>query len=161
MKIIWNRDANLLVADGKNFYVTNVVRNELNKWRKLHTPSEVVKAVVNGTWGPPYMPRQFPFGTWKILAVEETSSPEFAPIKIRTDAHQIVHVWALDKNGGYDHETGVTVNDSGYHLHWSKGSHTTLGCGRVGKEDDSTVRELAAIIKTALNKKEEIILEVV
>lgn len=107
------------------------------------------------------MPRQFPLGTWRITEIEETNIPEFAPIKIKTDAHQIVHVWALDKQGGYDHETGVTVNDSGYHLHWCEGSHTTLGCGRVGKEDDREVIEFAAIIKPALDRKEEIILEVV
>lgn len=161
MKLIWNRTENDLAAGEAHFVVTNIVRNELNGRRKLHDPRQVVNAVVNGQWGPPYMPRQFPIGTWKITAVEDTNDPEFAPIKIRTNASQPVTVWALDKDGGYDHPTDKTVMDSGYHLHYASSSSTTLGCGRVGTNSPDQVRKLAGILRNAIARGESLELEVI
>lgn len=163
MRLSWIRDSGELTADGRRFVVTNRVRNEIDPLaiRRLHDPGEVRRAVVDGQWGPPYMPRRFPLGTWRILAVEDTSAQEFTPIKIRTDAHQPVHVWALDADGGYDHETPEIIEDSGYHLHWARDSRSTLGCGRVGTDTAEQVRELARIIRTAMARGERVELEVV
>lgn len=161
MTLKWNRTKNDLSVGEVHFTVTNEVRNDLNKRRALHDPRQVVNAVVNGRWGPPYMPQQFPTGTWKITAVEDTTDPEFAPIKIRTDAKQPVFVWALDDKGGYDHPTDTTVMDSGYHLHYSEGSRTTLGCGRVGTNSPEQVRKLASIIREAFKRGESVEIEVV
>lgn len=161
MRLIWNRTENDLAAGEAHFVVTNIVRNELNGRRKLHDPRQVVNAVVNGKWGPPYMPRQFPLGVWRIVAVEDTKDVEFAPIKIRTDAKQPVFVWALDKDGGYDHATDKTVMDSGYHLHYAAGSSTTLGCGRVGTNSPDQVLKLAGILRNAIARGESLELEVI
>ena len=159
MIVTWRRDDEVLEIDGEKFVVTNKVRNELNKLRKLHDPKEVVRAIVNGQYGSSYMPRQFPRGIWNITEIEYTKVRDFAPIKIKTDAHQKVQTWALDKLGGYDHPLDIFVDDSGYYLHWAQFSRTTLGCGRV--ETENEVRRLAELIKPALDRKESVILEVV
>lgn len=163
MVLVWRRDDNILTVGGKQFMVTNRVRNEIDPdaVRKLHDPNEVRKSVVKGQWGPAYMPRKFPRGTWNILEIEETHVPDFAPIKIKTDAHQLVHAWALDNKGGYDHELPDLIDDSGYHLHWCQGSRSTLGCGRVGLDTDEQVRELAQIIKGAWLLKDIVQLQVI
>ena len=151
MKLLWDRDKAILTVGEAEFLVTNRVRNEIDPVavRRLHDPSEVRRAVVNGQWGPPYMPRKFPKGTWRVLEVVDIADPtsDFWPIKIKTDAHQPVQVWALDAAGGYDHPIDKWVDDSGYHLHWCKGSISTLGCGRVGKDDDSQIQYLAIKVR--------------
>jgi hypothetical protein len=150
MTIIYKRDENDLEANSQHFTVTNEVRNEIDpnpiNRRRLHDFSEVVKSVVNGQWGKPYMPRKFPKGTWTITAIVPTTEAVFAPVKIETDAHQMVETWALDANGGYDHADGGHVEDSGYYLHWSEGSRTTHGCGRVGTDTDIQIRALANVV---------------
>ena len=160
VRLVWRRDDGILELDDEKFVVTNRVRNEINKLRKLHSQKEVVRAIIGGMWGPPYMPRQFPKGEWNIVGIEYTKNPEFAPIKIKTDAWQNVQVWALDSNGGYDHVIpDKFVEDSGYHLHWAQFSRTTLGCGRV--ETENEVRRLAELIEPVLKHGEKVILEVV
>ncbi len=163
MKIIWIRDENRLETGGIVFTVTNNVRNEIDPLnvRRLHDPAEVRRAVVNGQWADPYMPRKFPKGTWKITAVEDTEDPEFAPVKIRTNAHQMVMTWLLDVAGGYSKPSGKQVNDSGYHLHWSRNSRTTLGCGRVGTDSPKQVLKLAKMIRSAMSGGETVTLEVI
>ena len=160
MKIVWERDAGKAVCESVNFTITCRVRNELNNRRALHKPKDVVRAIVNGQWGPPYMPRMFPKGTWEITGVEWTKDKDFAPAKIETNAHQLVEAWALDSVGGYDHATGERVDDSGYHLHWAEFSKTTLGCGRVGKDTDEEVRLLASAIEDELQAGNRVYLEV-
>lgn len=163
MKIVWNRDENRLETGGIVFTVTNNVRNEIDpaNVRRLHDPREVRRAIVNGRWADPYMPRKFPKGSWLIESVEDTTDPEFAPVKIKTNAHQMVETWTLDKAGGYDRPSGKKVDDSGYHLHWSTGSRTTLGCGRVGTDSPKQVLKLAKMIRAAMEAGESVTLEVI
>jgi hypothetical protein len=148
--ITYRRDENDIEVNEKHFFTTNEVRNEIDpnpiNRRRLHDPSEIVKSVVNGSWGPAYMPRKFPKGIWTITAIVPTTESVFSPIKIETDAHQTVETWALDANGGYDHADGGHVEDSGYYLHWSQGSRTTHGCGRVGTDTDEQIRALASVV---------------
>jgi hypothetical protein len=106
------------------------------------------------------MPRSFPKGVWRVTGVEETAERDFAPVKIRTDARQVVRVWALDARGGYDRATGETAEDEGYCLHWSEYSRTTLGCGRVGADTDEQVRLLARMIREAWAAGDTVTLEV-
>jgi hypothetical protein len=160
MKILWNRDTGRAVCEGEELRITCDVRNELNGRRRLHEAEEVIRAVVRGEWGPPYMPRQFPKGTWKITALEKTDNPEFAPVKIKTNARQIVEVWKLDKKGGYDRKSRNTIEDEGYHLHWSKPFKTTLGCGRVGYDTPQQVQLLAGLIQKAWDRDEPVVLVV-
>lgn len=163
MKIEWNRDKNDLYCSGIHFFVTNKVRNEIDPLyvRRLHDPKEVVKAIENGQYTKPYMPRKFPKGTWQITELEWTEDEEFKPVKIKTNAHQMVETWLLDDKNGYDKPSGKFVNDSGYYLHWSKKYSTTLGCGRVGTDTDKQVRKLAGLVKQAFDKGEMVILEVI
>jgi hypothetical protein len=107
-----------------------------------------------------YMPRPFPKGRWRVTGVEWTNARDFAPVKIKTDAHQTVSVWALDAKGGYDHETRQTVEDSAYHLHFCGWSKTTLGYGRVGTDSDAEACLLARIVEEALRPGEEVWLQV-
>jgi len=133
VKVIWLRDKGILTIGEETFFVFSEVRNELNGRRKLGIKGEVVRAVVNGQEGPPYMPRPFPKGLWEITGIEiiADQKSEFYPVKIRTNASQLVNVWELDKSGGYAAMTDREVIDSGYHLHWTP-SKTTWGCGRIG-----------------------------
>ena len=162
MKILWRRNEVIAkyIGGEKEFTITCDVRNELNARRRRHDPKEVVNVVnLNGTWGPAYMPRQFPRGTWKITAVEDVdkSKGEYYPYKIRTDAHQMVTTWKLDAKGGYDSAEDRLVDD-GYLLHHSC-FKTTLGCGRIATEEQA--RELAGMIRKALARKEPVELEVI
>lgn len=131
-RIKWNRDAEKLYVPGqREFNVSCKIRNELNGLRALGKKSDVVYAVVDGRTGPPYMPRPFPKGIWKITGIEiiaDKTSP-FYPVKIKTNATQTVESWALDpKTGGYKEPTGMKVIDGGYHLHFAT---YTLGCGAI------------------------------
>jgi hypothetical protein len=161
-KIIWAREAGTARFEGREFVITSDVRNELNGRRKLHDPEEVVNVVnADGTWGRAYMPRPFPRGLWKITGTEKTTRPVFAPVKIKTDAHQKVELWNLDRGGGYDRPSGIFADDWGYHLHWSEYSRTTLGCGRVGRNTSREVVILAEFVEGALKNGDEVTLEVV
>jgi hypothetical protein len=163
MKIVWKRDEGKAEVSGIVFDITCNVRNEIDPdfIRKMHDPAEVVQSVVNGQWGPPYMPRKFPKGTWRITNITESDAPDFAPIKIHTDARQKVQVWGLDSEGGYDHPTGEYVEDSGYLLHWSQFSKTTRGCGRVGTDTKKQVEKLAKMLRAAIAARDLPLLEVV
>jgi len=159
MNLLWEQAKDILVVNDIPFLVTNKIRNELNGLRKLHDPKEVVKAIVQGAYAGPYMPRPFPKGKWDITQIEYTASPDFAPVKIKTNAHQLVQLWALDDKGGYDHGLTILIGDSGYYLHWSEHSSTTLGCGRVGDNTSRQVLALAYMIETKL-RTERVTLEV-
>jgi hypothetical protein len=163
MKIIWKRDENALETGGIVFTVTNNVRNEIDPLnvRRLHEPKEVIRAVVGGEWGDPYMPRKFPKGTWLITAVENTDEEDFAPVKIRTNAFQMVETWLLDAAGGYSRPSGKLVRDGGYHLHYCAKYRTTHGCGRVGTDSPKQVLKLAKMIRAAMASGEEVTLEVI
>jgi hypothetical protein len=166
MVILWERgkgEAKVYNLGYSGVYkITSDVRNELNGRRGLHDPGEVVNIVqANGTWGHAYMPRPFPLGKWKITGIERTSAPVFAPVKIKTNAHQKVELWNLDRGGGYDKPSGIYAEDYGYHLHWSACSGTTLGCGRVGRNSAKEVLALAAVIEEAFKFGEPVVLEVV
>lgn len=164
MLLRWNRKESILYIAGledAEYVATSTVRNELNGRRRLHDPKEVVRAVVNGQYGPAYMPRPFPTGIWHITGIEiiHDESSEYWPLKIKTDAQQEVETWALDDAGGYAHPTGETVTDGGYWLHWTP-SKTTLGCLRIGTDNAEQVRELAGFISAALDRREVVVLEV-
>lgn len=70
----------------------------------------------------------------------DKSDPDYGylgPAFIQTNAFQVVSVWALDKNGGYDRQLDVTVTDTGYGFHFARDSRTTHGCGRLASESDA------------------------
>ena len=113
-----------------------IVRNEINGWRKLHKPSDVVKAMCEDPYHkPPVMPRVFPKGCWEVFTPLKRRNPYLAPYFIPTSAEQYLDVWSLDPEGGYDKATGEKVLDLGYGLHYSS-SNTTVGCIRLHYEND-------------------------
>ena len=135
-----------------NLMANCVVRNEVNGWRKFH---EVVKTYPRRL---PYMPRRIPSGVHKIISVEWTDDPEYAPVKIRTDVERKVFVWELDRLGNYSRRTDQTTIDTGYLIHYTT-SKTTHGCIRANSERE--VAKLATIIECRLRAKEDVFLEVI
>jgi len=126
--------------------------------RKLHLKKEVV--TTQPTNGKPvaYMPHHFPAGNWKITGIfaHDESDTYLHPFFIATTAGCSVEKWELDATGGYDHGTGVMVNDSGYGLH-SSSSRTTLGCIRIGKVNDSSDLEaLVNIIRPVIDANKDV-----
>lgn len=160
-RLIWERDKGRATIDGLSFDIVSNVRNAANGLRKLHVKSEVVNSIVNGVYADPYMPAPFPKGLWKITEIIADKGRDYFPIKIKTNAHQKVPIWRLDKDGGYDHATEIMVDDSGYCLHWSEFSKTTLGCGRVGKDDASQVITLAGKLLDLKSQGFDLELEVI
>lgn len=146
-------DENKLEIDGKEFIITNVVRNELNGRR---SPSQVVRSIPDKK---PVYPRQFPKGTWNIYGVEYTDDPVYAPVKIKTNAFHMLPVWSLTDQGHYGTKTEEYTRDEAYWLHYSHGSSTTLGCIRLHSVSDAFL--LARIIEKGLEESDSIPLEVV
>ena len=158
--MIFSRSKENISYNEVYFTAINNVRNEIdpNHIRLLHDASEV-KYTVNkdGTRGKPYMPRKFPLGRCKILSVERWaanrgdgkpnfSKADFGLVRIRTDAHQTVHVWALDDKGGYDHVTDETIEDYGYLIH--NAVSTTLGC--INCVSPTAMEKLAEMVEEDL-----------
>ena len=155
MVITFNGDSLVVTYEGEtilNMIADCVVRNEVNKWRKFH---EVVKTYPRRL---PYMPRRIPSGVHKIISVEWTDNPEYAPVKIRTDVERKVFVWEIDRLGNYSRQTEQTTIDIGYLIHYTK-SKTTHGCIRANSERE--VAKLATIIECRLRAKEDVFLEVI
>jgi hypothetical protein len=163
MKLTWARDASILQYGDKSIRVVCDVRNELNGER-LPSEHPVYSEKADGSQGLPFMPRPFPLGEWKVLAVLPKTSPYEAPEFISTDAHQPVPVYDIvedqtDSHGvHYGNPTGEYIEDFGYGLHNSTSS-TTLGCGRIVENQDRA--DLTAAIRAAMDAGEAVILEVV
>ena len=146
MRLKYNHKGELLTvfAWGKTREIEAAcdVRNELNGDRPLHDPNDRGKVILamntDPHTAPPVMPRQFPVGTWSIGRPVQRSNPYnkyLAPFYIPTDAEQMLDIWALDENSGYDHPTGEKVLDMYYGLHFSM-SKTTVGCISIINEND-------------------------
>lgn len=166
MKVLFFRDRQELkiIDEEKNqkkiFYCDSVVRNEINGERQLHKKSDVVTTIPVSRYETslPYMPRPFPLGEWLITGFEFTDQTYFQPVKLLTNAQQLVPIWALDTNGGYDHAAGNMQFDYGYWFHYW-GGRTTLGCGRFDKVEN--ILTFLAIIKPYLDVFKTVPLEVV
>ena len=152
----WKRGDTHAVAFGKEIEVTNYVRNVQNGRRSLHVPKDVrLTDSIDGSHYP-FQPSGFPVGNWKVTGVVPVTDPNdhyLNPFFIATSAVQTVNVWALDENGGYDHETDQTTLDSGYGIHWPDPDYgtTTLGCIRIVNKDD-----LLWLVDQIKNSSEEV-----
>lgn len=140
MTLFFSNEPKRLIATTKDRVVSIVadcvVRNEINGWRRLHAPKEVVRAMTHDPYNkPPVMPRTFPKGHWTIYAPRKRTDEYLAPYFIPTNAEQYLDVWDLDENGGYDKATGNKVLDIGYGLHFST-SNTTVGCIKIHNRDN-------------------------
>jgi len=160
MKITANLSKGELHINGAVYPVSNKIRTVKDGTRKS---SEVVRSTP-GKW--PYDPQPFPKGMWEITGIEwqETNGKKafdyntYGPVKIKTNAWQMVNVWGLDAEGDYLRETNQLVRDECYWLHYSNSS-TTLGCIRFQVVQD--IVQVARVIEELLAVGEKIELEVV
>lgn len=141
MKLHWRRGAAEIAVEnnGKTEYfpVSNAVRNVANGRRSLENPEDVVWTTPDdGSKPAPYLPTGFPAGGWLITAVLARTSDYLAPWFILTNAWKVTPEWSLAPAGDYDKPTGKLVRDSGFGLHYAKGTSTTLGCLRFLKKED-------------------------
>ena len=151
MKVRWNSRTGKLSFGNTNITAICDVRNELNGRREL-TEKPVHAENADGSEGRAYMPRWFPLGTWKIVAIIPKADPYEAPEFISTDAHQLVDEWT-EVGGRYGEKTGRQVEDYGYGLHNST-SLTTLGCGHILQPADRAA--FVAAIQTAWANGEDV-----
>jgi len=160
MKVIFTWKELILKSDNKiikRFPASCNVRNEMNGNRKLHKKSDVVKTFPLSGSQLPYMPRQFPSGIHEILSVEWTDNPEYAPVKIKTDATRKVFNWEIDNEGGYDYPLDKIQDDTCYWLHYTN-SRTTLGCIRIDNRNDAII--FGKMIEVLLLENKKIYLDV-
>jgi hypothetical protein len=155
MKLLYSPALGNLIIGASVFSVSNQLRTVRDGTRPAY---DVVRTIPDNL---PYDPQPFPKGLWKITGIEWQKERGFnpntyGPVKIQTDAWQMVNVWDLDAEGDYKRETGQRVRDACYWLHYSA-SRTTLGCIRLGSEADAV--DIAKIIGRALGQ-EEVLLEV-
>jgi hypothetical protein len=156
MKIIADLAAGRLLLPDAEYPISNRVRSLRDGSRKSY---EVARTVPDGL---PYDPQPFPKGVWRITALDWQKEKGFdprtyGPVKIRTNAWQMVNVWQLDADGDYLRETDMSVKDICYWLHYSV-SRTTLGCIRLASPEDAAV--IARVIARSL-EREEVLLEAI
>jgi len=156
MKLIANLSKETLIIDGANLSISNKVRRLGNGTRAIN---EVVLSIPDNL---PYDPQPFPKGLWNITGLEWQKEKGFdyytyGPVKIRTDAWQLVKVWKLDNDKDYFKETDKLIKDYGYFLHYSKSS-TTLGCIRIATPENAEI--IAKMIQRAFDNGEKVELEV-
>jgi hypothetical protein len=128
----------------KQIAAFSAVRNEQNGERpdSSQLPDVEHSENADGSGGPPVMPRPFPLGEWTVSGFVKTAEKWLQPIKLITDAHQTLDVWALKDDGEYDEPNGETVEDYGYRIHFANGSHHTDGC--IGLSLQADIEWLAA-----------------
>ena len=160
MKVVYDITKCTLTTGGIVFKVNNIVRSNKDGTRSLDKKSDVIYPIVNGEYDykRPVMPGHFPKGKWNITGLQYTDDETFAPVKIKTNAHQLLKVWTIDPDGSYGKETDETVDDYGYYFHasWSR---TSVGCGIM--DSKKSALKLAKMCEAALAKGETILLEVV
>lgn len=160
MKVIYDIEACTLTTGGIVFKVNNKVRTNKDGTRSLDKKAELVFPIIKGEYDykRPVMPGHFPKGHWFITSLEYTTDPTFAPVKIKTSAHQQLKVWTIDPDGSYGHETEELVDDWAYYFHasWSK---TSQGCGIF--DTQKAALKFAKLCECAFSKGEKIYLEVV
>lgn len=161
MKVLFNKSKQqLTVDDDPPIWAWSQVRNEINKHRPTDGQPDVFYTQnKDGSRGKPSMPRSFPVGKWEIIGVQDTDEPYLKPVKIMTNAHQMLDIWELDENGFYLRPTGQMVDDWGYRIHYFNGSGTSLGCAMVKQVFD--INWIADKCRQAIKAGDTITLEVV
>lgn len=145
-------DENKLYVGDKIYKATCPVRNELNGERSFKFLPRTFPAK-SGEIRKFYQPRKFPTGSWEVTGLEWTEDPTYAPVKIKTNAVRAVFVY-----DGKNEVIGIQ-EDSCYHIHFGVNSLTTHGCIRANSAEDA--EEQAKMIKSYLDKKEKVYLEVI
>lgn len=163
---------------GDDIEATCVVRNELNGRRM--GPGNVLYELggsptsKNREGAKPYQPRPFPCGRWQIgEVVWEDDDSIYAPVFIRTNAHQMLNYWELDEDGHYlrklTHKVGGEdvewrFDGKGYGIHHARfgsppiPSSTTLGCINILNPDNA--KWLGMHLREAMHEREHVFITV-
>jgi hypothetical protein len=154
MKIVVSHG--LLSVQNELFQVSNRIRSLENGLRG----SWEVARTIPGNF--PYDPHPFPKGLWNITGVDwledsGLTARTYGPVKIKTDAWQMVPVWELDEEGDYLRQMEMAVRDTCYWLHYSEFS-STLGCIRLSSPGDAI--KIANLAEAAFRSGEQVLLEV-
>jgi hypothetical protein len=157
MKMVADLRARVLVLQEANYSISNVVRTLRDGTRSSY---EVVRSIPDSC---PYDPQNFPKGLWSVTGVSWQRDKHFdintyGPVKIMTDAWQMVEVWELDEEGDYLRGTSRMVRDTCYWLHASD-SLSTLGCIRISDPLDAV--KIARMVVEVLGQGGVVSLEVV
>jgi len=144
MRLIFSRSDGMLSLNDdqgeliRELAAFSIVRNELNGERPdpSRLPDIFYSQNADGSQGKPTMPRPFPIGSWLVPGSARTDEQWLKPVKLITNAHQRLDVWKLKNDGTYDCQSGETIEDYGYRVHFANGSHHTDGCiGLVNLDD--------------------------
>jgi hypothetical protein len=160
MRLVANLKTGILEISGKSYPISNDIRTLRHGTRNSF---EVVKSIPGSF---PYDPQHFPKGLWRVTGVEWQTDERgkrfdvatYGPVKIKTDAWQMVNVWELDEEGDYLRCTDVQVKDTCYWLHYSD-FKTTLGCIRLASPLDAV--NIARQVLSVFGDGEEVLLEAV
>lgn len=154
MEITWRRSETRMLVTGREIPCSCRVKNELNglrnDWSVVHGELE------DGTEGPPFQPRQFPLGRWKVTGIHRRTHPYLRPFFIATEAFQEMPAWTVHE-GVYEGPSRDFFMDYGYGIHCSA-SPTTLGCVRVDDEEHLTM--LIVAIRNAWTANEDVYFDV-
>jgi hypothetical protein len=157
MKILADLRVGTLALPAKTYLISNNIRTLRDGTRKSY---EVVRSI---PYGYPYDPQHFPKGLWSVTGVSWQQDKHFdlntyGPVKIMTDAWQMVEAWELDDEGDYFRGTSRMVKDTCYWIHASV-FNTTLGCIRLASPADAI--EIATKVVDAIGQGDVVTLEVV
>jgi hypothetical protein len=157
MKILADIGSGKLVLPDTTYLISNNIRTLRDGTRKSF---DVVYSIPDRC---PYDPQHFPKGLWSVTGVRWQKDRKFdpntyGPVKILTDAWQMVEVWELDEEGDYLRAVSRMVKDTCYWLHASV-FNTTLGCIRLAGPLDAI--EIATVIQASLERGEPVQLEAV
>lgn len=155
-----SNDRSIVTFDGVQYAGSCVVRTAENGLRLLHRADQVYLSTnADGSNGKPIQPGVYPSGTWNVIYVKDMDPPDtdLGPIVIGTDAHQDRPVWALDDQGGYDHETTETVTDWGYEIHFCDPIQFgiySVGCEHIRMK--SGIVRLANAVRISISQGEKV-----
>jgi hypothetical protein len=157
MKMVADLSAGKLVLPDRTYVISNGIRTLRAGTRES---CEVVRTIPDNC---PYDPQHFPRGLWSVTGVSWQRDKNFdpntyGPVKIMTDAWQMVEVWELDEEGDYLRGTSRMVRDTCYWLHASV-FNTTLGCIRLAGPLDAV--EIAGAIVAVFERGDVVKLEVI
>ena len=154
-----SKDRTLVSFAGKDYPGSCLVRTVENGLRPLHNPSQVYYSMnADGSQGKPIQPGIFPSGLWQVEGVQEMADPTgvYGPVVIRLNTQLVRNVWALDAQGGYDHETPEQIMDWFYQIHFCPQKYGIYsdGCEHLLAEADQIA--LANAVKAVLDSGEDV-----
>ena len=160
---------NKLLAFGVQIPATCIVRRVQDGTRGVGEVLRELNGHVSTEDGTPYMPDRFPAGAWEITGViSKGRDTYYWPVYLRTNAHQTLEYWDVNRKGEYTKPNGKTFEGYGYGLHYARykdkrtkklvHSNTTLGC--INILDPERASWLGKMIEEEIGARERVYLHV-